>query len=164
MLDRSPRTIATINFKGGVGKTTVTWCLGDVLSSLSSERVLTVDLDAQMSLTQAIALNEATGSRRTLTALNIELNDLLVALGTVEGAEAGGSSVEVTAQVLVRAQRQARDTDQAVRPRRRDLLRGTEVAPVVGEQLDVGHLVGLGRHHRAATSRKIPRDVRLGIV
>jgi cellulose biosynthesis protein BcsQ len=62
MPDRSPRTIATINFKGGVGKTTVTWCLGDVLSSLSSERVLMFDLDAQMSLTQAIALNEATGS------------------------------------------------------------------------------------------------------
>jgi chromosome partitioning protein len=62
MTDRSPRTIATINFKGGVGKTTVTWCLGDVLSSMSNERVLMFDLDAQMSLTQAIALNEATGS------------------------------------------------------------------------------------------------------
>lgn len=23
---KSPKTIATINFKGGVGKTTVTWC------------------------------------------------------------------------------------------------------------------------------------------
>jgi len=62
MPDQSPRTIATINFKGGVGKTTVTWCLGDVLSSLSNERVLMFDLDAQMSLTQAIALNEATGN------------------------------------------------------------------------------------------------------
>lgn len=47
MPDQSPRTIATINFKGGVGKTTVTWCLGDVLSSLSNERVLMFDLDAQ---------------------------------------------------------------------------------------------------------------------
>jgi len=62
MPDQSPRTIATINFKGGVGKTTVTWCPGDVLSSLSNERVLMFDLDAQMSLTQAIALNEATGN------------------------------------------------------------------------------------------------------
>jgi chromosome partitioning protein len=62
MPDKSPRTIATINFKGGVGKTTVTWCLGDVLSSMSNEHVLMFDLDAQMSLTQAIALNEATGS------------------------------------------------------------------------------------------------------
>lgn len=51
------RTIATINFKGGVGKTTVTWCLGDVLSTYSSGKVLLFDLDAQMSLTQAIALD-----------------------------------------------------------------------------------------------------------
>jgi len=62
MADKSPKTIATINFKGGVGKTTVTWCLGDVLSSISNQNVLIFDLDAQMSLTQAIALNEDTGS------------------------------------------------------------------------------------------------------
>lgn len=61
MTAKSPRTIATINFKGGVGKTTVTWCLGDVLSSTSKLRGLVFDLDAQMSLTQAIALNEDTG-------------------------------------------------------------------------------------------------------
>jgi cellulose biosynthesis protein BcsQ len=51
------RTIATINFKGGVGKTTVTWCLGDVLSTYSRSKVLLFDLDAQMSLTQAVALD-----------------------------------------------------------------------------------------------------------
>ena len=51
------KTIATINFKGGVGKTTVTWCLGDVLSTFSNSRVLIFDLDAQMSLTQAVALD-----------------------------------------------------------------------------------------------------------
>jgi len=62
MADKSPRLIATINFKGGVGKTTVTWCLGDVLSSTSNQKVLMFDLDAQMSLTQAIALNENTGA------------------------------------------------------------------------------------------------------
>ncbi len=61
MAGKSPKTIATINFKGGVGKTTVTWCLGDVVSDLSSNRVLIFDLDAQMSLTQAITLNEDTG-------------------------------------------------------------------------------------------------------
>jgi chromosome partitioning protein len=61
MADKSPKTIATINFKGGVGKTTVTWCLGEVLSTMSKERVLMFDLDAQMSLTQAISLNENTG-------------------------------------------------------------------------------------------------------
>lgn len=51
------KTIATINFKGGVGKTTVTWCLGDILSTFSNSNVLLFDLDAQMSLTQAIALD-----------------------------------------------------------------------------------------------------------
>ena len=58
MAKRGPKTIATINFKGGVGKTTVTWCLGDVVSEFSDSKVLMFDLDAQMSLTQAIALNE----------------------------------------------------------------------------------------------------------
>lgn len=57
-----PKTIATINFKGGVGKTTVTWCLGDLLSTYGNSNVLLFDLDAQMSLTQAITLNED-GSR-----------------------------------------------------------------------------------------------------
>ena len=55
------KTVATINFKGGVGKTTVTWCLGDVLSTFGNSDVLLFDLDAQMSLTQAIAL-DADGS------------------------------------------------------------------------------------------------------
>lgn len=55
------KTVATINFKGGVGKTTVTWCLGDVLSTFGNSNVLLFDLDAQMSLTQAIAL-DADGS------------------------------------------------------------------------------------------------------
>ena len=58
MARKNPKTIATINFKGGVGKTTVTWCLGDVVSEFSNAKVLLFDLDAQMSLTQAIALNE----------------------------------------------------------------------------------------------------------
>jgi len=51
------KTIATINFKGGVGKTTVTWCLGDMLSTYSDFKVLLFDLDAQMSMTQAISLD-----------------------------------------------------------------------------------------------------------
>jgi len=51
------KTIATINFKGGVGKTTVTWCLGDLLSTYSNSKVILFDLDAQMSLTQAISLD-----------------------------------------------------------------------------------------------------------
>jgi cellulose biosynthesis protein BcsQ len=51
-------TVATINFKGGVGKTTVTWCLANTAISGQGEPALLVDLDAQMSLTQAVALKE----------------------------------------------------------------------------------------------------------
>lgn len=54
----TPKTIATINFKGGVGKTTVTWCLGDIISTYDTQNTIIFDLDAQMSLTQAITLNE----------------------------------------------------------------------------------------------------------
>jgi chromosome partitioning protein len=52
------KTIATINFKGGVGKTTATWALGYVAAQQAQTETLVFDLDAQMSLTQAIALNE----------------------------------------------------------------------------------------------------------
>ena len=52
------KTIATINFKGGVGKTTCTWALGYVAAQSPSIPSLVFDLDAQMSLTQSIALNE----------------------------------------------------------------------------------------------------------
>jgi chromosome partitioning protein len=52
------KTIATINFKGGVGKTTATWALGQVASQQADINTLMFDLDAQMSLTQAVALNE----------------------------------------------------------------------------------------------------------
>ena len=52
------KSIATINFKGGVGKTTITWALGHVASLSSKSSCLLFDLDAQMSLTQSIALNE----------------------------------------------------------------------------------------------------------
>jgi chromosome partitioning protein len=52
------KTVATINFKGGVGKTTATWALGNVAALAPNIRSLVFDLDAQMSLTQAIALNE----------------------------------------------------------------------------------------------------------
>jgi chromosome partitioning protein len=58
----SPKTIATINFKGGVGKTTVTWRLADTLATYSNAQVLMFDLDAQMSLTQAVGLNEDSGT------------------------------------------------------------------------------------------------------
>lgn len=52
------KTIATINFKGGVGKTTITWALGHAAARHPKTSSLVFDLDAQMSLTQSIALNE----------------------------------------------------------------------------------------------------------
>ena len=57
----SPKSIAVINFKGGVGKTTVTWSLGNIISQSTDLEVLMLDLDPQMSLTEAIGLNESTG-------------------------------------------------------------------------------------------------------
>jgi chromosome partitioning protein len=61
------KTIATINFKGGVGKTTCTWALGYVAAQLPNISSLVFDLDAQMSLTQAIALNEDGNPFRNFT-------------------------------------------------------------------------------------------------
>jgi chromosome partitioning protein len=52
------KTMATINFKGGVGKTTCTWALGHVAAQSPNLSSLVFDLDAQMSLTQSIALTE----------------------------------------------------------------------------------------------------------
>ena len=48
----------------------------------------------------------------------------------------------MAAEVLVRTERHARYAQQPIAPRRRSLLRTTERTPVVGEQLDIGDLVG----------------------
>ncbi|MBM3944289.1 MAG: ParA family protein [SAR202 cluster bacterium] len=49
-------TIATLNFKGGVGKTTVTWLLARYLAERKGKNVLVMDADPQMSLTTAVQL------------------------------------------------------------------------------------------------------------
>lgn len=51
--------IATINFKGGVGKTTITWLLAKYVAEMRSKKILVVDTDAQMSLTLAVQLQES---------------------------------------------------------------------------------------------------------
>ena len=56
------QSIATVNFKGGVGKTTITWLLSKYISEKTDKKVLLIDTDAQMSLTLAINLNEESGS------------------------------------------------------------------------------------------------------
>lgn len=52
------KSIATINFKGGVGKTTVTWLLAKYVAEIANKKVLVVDTDAQMSLTLSVQLQE----------------------------------------------------------------------------------------------------------
>lgn len=51
--------VATVNFKGGVGKTTITWLLAKYAAEKTGKRVLVVDTDAQMSLTLAVQLQES---------------------------------------------------------------------------------------------------------
>ncbi len=55
------KSIATINFKGGVGKTTITWLLAKYAADVRDKKVLVLDTDAQMSLTLAVQLQENTG-------------------------------------------------------------------------------------------------------
>jgi len=56
------KAIATVNFKGGVGKTTITWLLAKYAAEIEKAKVLVVDTDAQMSLTMAVQLNEEKGT------------------------------------------------------------------------------------------------------
>ncbi len=55
------RLISTLNFKGGVGKTTVTWLLARYLVERKGKTVLVIDADPQMSLTTAVELFEEPG-------------------------------------------------------------------------------------------------------
>lgn len=55
------KVIANINFKGGVGKTTITWLLAKVAAE-KGKKVLVVDGDAQMSLTISLSIDEGSGT------------------------------------------------------------------------------------------------------
>jgi chromosome partitioning protein len=54
------KIVATVNFKGGVGKTTITWLLAK-MAALENKKVLVIDADAQMSLTTALSIDEGSG-------------------------------------------------------------------------------------------------------
>ncbi|HPB34137.1 MAG TPA: ParA family protein [Caldisericia bacterium] len=56
------KALATVNFKGGVGKTTVTWLLAKFASDYKKKKVLVFDSDAQMSLTLTVQLQEDSGT------------------------------------------------------------------------------------------------------
>lgn len=55
------KVIATLNFKGGVGKTTVTWLLANYISKQEGKKVLVIDADPQMSLTTAVTIDPESG-------------------------------------------------------------------------------------------------------
>jgi chromosome partitioning protein len=54
---KHPRSISVINYKGGVGKTTVTYLLGFYLALETARKVLLIDIDAQCSLTLAAGID-----------------------------------------------------------------------------------------------------------
>jgi chromosome partitioning protein len=70
------RVIATINLKGGVGKTTTTAALGEFLAAEFGQRVLLIDLDPQTNLTTMMIgerrWQELNESGLTLAALFLE--------------------------------------------------------------------------------------------
>ena len=55
------KLISILNFKGGVGKTTVTWLLARYLVEMKGKTVLVMDTDPQMSLTTVVELLEEQG-------------------------------------------------------------------------------------------------------
>lgn len=65
---KRPRSIAVVNYKGGVGKTTVSYLLGLYLSLKTGREVLLIDIDAQCSLTFAVGFepDEVSTSRHNV--------------------------------------------------------------------------------------------------
>jgi chromosome partitioning protein len=68
---KHPRSICVINYKGGVGKTTVTALLGLYLAEVAKKRVLLFDIDAQCSLSLALGFDPEKVSRTELTVYNL---------------------------------------------------------------------------------------------
>ena len=69
--DRHPGSIAIINYKGGVGKTTITCLLGYFLAEKTQRKVLLLDIDPQCSLSLALGFNPEEVSKTELTIYNL---------------------------------------------------------------------------------------------
>lgn len=67
---KHPRSICIINYKGGVGKTTITALLGLYLAQ-TARKVLLFDIDAQCSLSLALGFNPEQVSKTDLTVYNL---------------------------------------------------------------------------------------------
>jgi cellulose biosynthesis protein BcsQ len=68
---KHPRSICIINYKGGVGKTTVTALLGLYLAQDPKKKVLLFDIDAQCSLSLALGFDPEEVSATDLTVYNL---------------------------------------------------------------------------------------------
>ncbi|BDB59670.1 MULTISPECIES: ParA family protein [Rhodococcus] len=99
------RVIATINLKGGVGKTTTTAALGEFMAAEFGQRVLMIDLDPQTNLTTMMV-----GEERWH-----ELNELGLTLATLFNKaitpDADAFDIEKAVQKGVSPVRAVRDLD-----------------------------------------------------
>src|SRR6266536_2015783 len=68
---KHPRSICVINYKGGVGKTTVTALLGLYLAKIAKGKVLLFDIDAQCSLSLALGFDPDEVNKTELTIYNL---------------------------------------------------------------------------------------------
>lgn len=68
---KHPRSICIINYKGGVGKTTITALLGIYLSQVAKKKVLLFDIDPQCSLSLALGFDPEKVSDTELTVFNL---------------------------------------------------------------------------------------------
>lgn len=68
---RHPGSIAVINYKGGVGKTTISCLLGYYLAEETKKKVLLLDIDPQCSLSLALGFDPDEVSKTELTIYNL---------------------------------------------------------------------------------------------